>query len=108
MPYTMTYTGYEYDEPETIKREEEEMTDPTEGIRRALVSEINSRKSDRQILEEKYGQVWDTDEVTQDFIVEGFFAPYVVVIRRSDRKRGSLTFQHSPRYYFDFKPDPLR
>lgn len=103
MPYTMTYTGYEYDEPETIKREEEEMTDPTEGIRRALVSEINSRKSDRQILEEKYGQVWDTNEVTRDFEVTGFMAPFVVVKRRSDGQLGTLTFQHSPRYYFGFK-----
>lgn len=79
------------------------MTDETEGIRRVMVAALNAPKSDRQVLEEKYGQVWDTSEVTQDFIVEGFMAPFVVVTRRSDKQRGSLMFQNSPRYYFNFQ-----
>lgn len=42
------------------------MTDETEGIRRAMVGILNERKSDRQVLEERYGQVWDTQELQQD------------------------------------------
>jgi hypothetical protein len=36
--------------------------------------------------------------------VIGFMAPLVVVRRRSDGKKGSLEFQHSPRHYFGFSP----
>lgn len=79
------------------------MTDETEGIRRAMVGILNERKSDRQVLEERYGQVWDTQELQQDFIVEAFYAPLVIVTRRSDRQRGSLMFQDHPRYYFKFQ-----
>lgn len=49
------------------------------------------------------GKVWDTSEVQEAFEVIGFMAPYVRVIRKSDRKEGYLTFQHSPRFYFDFR-----
>ena len=34
----------------------------------------------------------------------GFMAPYVVVRRKSDGQRGSLMFQHDPRFYFSFDP----
>jgi len=47
-------------------------------------------------------QTWTTDELVQDFIVEGFGHGYVVVRRRSDGVRGSLNFTHRPRSYFDF------
>lgn len=57
---------------------------------------------ERNELEAKYGQVWDTKQLQEDYSVEGFGAPYVVVTRDSDGKRGSLTFQASPRFYFDF------
>ena len=77
--------------------------DNTEDIRKIMVSSINAEKSERQILEEKYGQVWDTNELQQDFIVEAFFAPFIIVTRRSDGKRGSLMFQDMPRYYFSFQ-----
>jgi hypothetical protein len=40
--------------------------------------------------------------LTNDFDVQGFMAPFVVVRRKSDNKKGTLTFQHSPRFYFDF------
>jgi hypothetical protein len=42
-------------------------------------------------------------ELQQDFEVLGFMAPFVVVRRKSDGVRGSLTFQHTPRLYFDFQ-----
>lgn len=51
------------------------------------------------------GQTWTTDELTRDFEVLGFMAPFVVVRRRADGARGTLTFRHSPRIYFDWSPD---
>jgi len=56
-------------------------------------------------LESKYGKVWNTQEMTEEFSVIGFGAPYVVVIRKSDDKKGSLEFTHMPRYYFNFVID---
>jgi hypothetical protein len=80
------------------------MSDPTEEIRRDLLVEINADPGSRAALEARYGQVWDTNQLAQDFEVEGFLAPIVVVRRRSDGQRGSLSFQHQPRFYFEFVP----
>lgn len=77
--------------------------DPTEGIRRELVKEINADPGSREALERQYGRVWDTQELGQDFVVRGFCAPFVVVTRNSDGVEGALTFQHWPRLYFDFQ-----
>lgn len=79
--------------------------DETEGTRRELQAAVNSTAEARAETEEKYGQVWDTTELTRDFEVLGFAAPFVVVRRRSDGVKGSLMFQHSPRLYFRFKED---
>lgn len=81
------------------------MNDPTEAIRREQLAAINAEPGSRASLEATYGQVWDTRQLAEDFEVIGFMAPYVVVRRRADGVKGSLTFQHSPRYYFDFQPD---
>ena len=67
------------------------------------LEQINEKKAERLALEKEYGQVWDTKEVTTDFEVISFLAPYVHVKRKSDGKAGSLEFQHSPRYYFNFE-----
>lgn len=56
----------------------------------------------RQEFEQVYGQVWDTKQLTEDFRVESFMAPYAIVERRSDGRRGSLKFNHRPRFYFSF------
>ena len=56
----------------------------------------------REELEAQYGKVWTTDEVQEEFKITSFYAPYCGAIRKSDGKNGSLTFQHSPRFYFDF------
>jgi hypothetical protein len=79
------------------------MNDPTESFRRTAVAAINRVPGCREDLETKYGQVWSTGELTQDFEILGFMAPYVVVRRKSDKVRGTLTFQHGPRFYFDFQ-----
>jgi len=80
------------------------MSDPTESIRRERLVEINAAPGSREALEAQYGQVWDTQQLTEDFQVIGFLAPVVVVRRRADGVKGSLEFQHSPRYYFSFQP----
>jgi hypothetical protein len=79
--------------------------DPTENIRRALVAEINRDPGSREALEDQHGQVWDTGELTEAFSVVSFLAPLVIVTRKSDGTGGTLCFQHSPRFYFDFRPD---
>lgn len=78
------------------------MNDPTETLRRQRLNEINVDPGSRESLELKYGQVWSTDELSNDFQVIGFMAPFVGVLRKSDGLKGSLEFQHSPRLYFNF------
>ena len=77
--------------------------DSTENIRRQMVAEINAEPGSREALEAEHGQVWDTDEMCQDFVTEGFMAPFVVVRRKSDGVKGTLQFQHMPRFYYGFK-----
>jgi hypothetical protein len=43
--------------------------------------------------------------MSEEFTVKGFAAPFVVVMRKSDGVVGSLEFQHSPRFYFNFQED---
>lgn len=50
------------------------------------------------------GRQWTTAEMTAEFDVLGFAAPFVVVRRKSDGARGSLEFTHSPRVYFGWTP----
>ena len=81
------------------------MEDTTQTIRAHRRAEINAVAADREALSATYGQVWDTAELTAEFEVLGFLAPFVVVQRKCDRQRGSLEFQHRPRFYFNFVPD---
>jgi hypothetical protein len=78
------------------------MTDPTETIRRERLAEINIVPGSREDLEAKHGQVWDTEQMRQDFEAIGFMAPLIVVRRKSDGVKGSLEFQNSPRFYFNW------
>ena len=80
------------------------VVDETEGKRREMLREINVEPGSREDLELKYGQVWDTQQLTADFTAEGFMAPYVVATRKSDGVKGSLMFQDSPRFYWGFNP----
>jgi len=81
------------------------MTDETEMERKRRLIEINTESADRDALSRKHGQVWNTAELTTEFEVLGFMAPYVVVRRKQDGCKGSLEFQHSPRLYFNFAAD---
>ena len=80
------------------------MPDATEAARRQRLSEINSQPGTREALEAQHGQVWDTDELSRDFEPIGFLAPFVVVLRKTDGQKGSLEFQHHPRFYFGLRP----
>ena len=80
------------------------MNDETEMARRRRLMEINLVPGSREALEAEHGQVWDTDQLMAEFEVIGFMAPVCVVRRRSDGVKGSVEFQHSPRYYFSFQP----
>jgi hypothetical protein len=80
------------------------MPDETEDIRRQMLVEINAEPGSREYLQAKHGQVWNTSELSDDFDVIGFAAPLCVVSRKSDGQKGSLMFQHNPRFYFSFDP----
>ena len=61
------------------------MSDPTEFARRAMVQDQQaSGPTPRELLEKAYGRVWDTRELTEEFEVIGFLAPFVCVRRKSD------------------------
>ena len=77
--------------------------DATEPLRRQRLAEINFEPGSREALEAEHGQVWDTGELQEEFDVLVFAAPYVIVSRNG--KKGSLEFQHSPRFYFNFQAD---
>ncbi len=81
------------------------MTDPTETTRRLMTRAINSVEGSREYLESKHGQVWTTSELQSEFVVLQFCSPYCVVQRKCDCVRGSVMFQHSPRFYFGFQPE---
>ena len=79
------------------------MNDPTETIRHQRMTELNSNAGNREALESKHGQVWDTSELQKEFEVIGFMAPFVAVRRKEDGVTGSVEFQASPRFYFNFQ-----
>jgi hypothetical protein len=80
----------------------------TADLSRARLVTINSAvesqdaDAERKRLESQYGQVLDTAQLSQDFEVLGFMAPCLVVRRRSDGRKGSLEFQHAPRFHFNY------
>jgi len=79
--------------------------DTTENTRRAMVAEINTDPGSREALEAQYGQVYDTTQLSSAFDVVGFLAPFVAVKRKSDGVKGSMMFQHYPRFYFNFQAE---
>lgn len=81
------------------------MNDSSEAARRQRIAEINQGDTNRIKLEAEYGRVWSTNEMTSEFDAIGFMAPFIVVRRKSDGVKGSLEFSHSPRFYFNFKPE---
>ena len=81
---------------------------PYDDLRKYIATVINGdgAANDRAEAEKRYGVVWDTTELQRDFTVHSFQAPFVVVTRKADGAVGCLTFQHMPRWYFDFVATP--
>lgn len=58
----------------------------------------------REELEQQFDEVLDTQQAQEKYEFISFLAPMAQVRRRSDGKEGWLSFQHRPRFYFDFRP----
>ena len=76
------------------------MKDPTEAFRRNMLETGQPARELEQATER-----WDTDQVREEFEVHSFLAPFVFVTRKKDGVKGTLTFTHSPRWYFNFTPE---
>jgi len=67
--------------------------DPTEEVRRNRLAELSGAvesqnpTTERQRLEARHGQVWDTPELSNDFEVIGFMAHFSAETRER-RRRG--------------------
>ena len=57
----------------------------------------------RKVIEERVGQVWNTDEVTKEFNIEGFLAPLCYGTHRETGVKITLAFTHSPRFYYGLR-----
>lgn len=75
------------------------MNDTTEAARREMIE----TGQPQQDLAAETGKTWTTAEMTAEFEVLGFMAPFVTVRRKSDGALGSLEFTHSPRVYFGWR-----
>jgi hypothetical protein len=89
------------------------MIDTTEPMRRVSVACVNTvvesadEAAERARLEKEYGagQVWNTSQLSERFEVISFLAPFCVVKDRTTGKKGSVMFQHMPRFYFGWQED---
>jgi hypothetical protein len=77
------------------------MSEETDLIRMSMIANGEPAAD----LAENQEQTWDTQAMQRDFEPLGFASPFIVVRRRSDGKKGSLEFTHSPRVYFGWKED---
>ena len=76
------------------------MTDHTESLRREMI-ETNQPFVDLAAADKRY----TTAEMTAEFTVHSFMAPFVIVTRKADGRKGTMEFTHSPRFYFNFAAD---
>ena len=57
----------------------------------------------KQDLIDTYGTVWTTDELTSEFSIDSFMAPFCFGTHKESGRKYSIQFQHSPRFYFNAK-----
>lgn len=74
--------------------------DPTESIRREMLETDQPLSDAAQAVD-----LMTTDEMSAQYTVLAFLAPFVIVRRKADGRNGSLEFTHSPRRYFNWQPD---
>ena len=81
-----------------------EIADHTEEMRRHAMKVMKDEPASFQDLVARFGadNVWTTEQVRKLFEITSFMAPYCTCVRKSDGQVGSLIFQHSPRFYFNF------
>ena len=46
---------------------------------------------------------WTTEEVTRDFEITGFLAPFCTAVDRETETKGTLMFIHRPRIYYSWQ-----
>ena len=80
------------------------MNDETETIRRQQLAEINAQPGSREALEAEHGQVWDTQQLGQDFTVRASWLPTSSSGGKSTGSGGASCSNTSPRLYFGFEP----
>ena len=75
--------------------------------RRHLRDMVNCQKLNYSQLRDRYSitndvkyQIMDKDDLTHNYRVLEFLAPYVLVESKADGDEYLVTFQHAPRYYF--------
>ena len=59
----------------------------------------------RAFLERTHKPVWSNEELLTHFEVSHFDPPFVHVIQKETRTRGTVFFIDKPRLYFDFQPE---
>jgi hypothetical protein len=65
--------------------------------------------AERARLEAKYGgEVLDTKQLQEKYEVIAFLAPFCEVREKKTGVKGSLEFQHMPRFYYNFVPDDIQ
>ena len=77
------------------------MSNDTDDIRKAMI-DTGQPAADLATNQER---TWTTAEMQEEFEALGFAAPFIIVRRRSDGKKGSLEFTHNPRVYFGWVED---
>jgi hypothetical protein len=76
------------------------MIDETETIRRQMLAS-GQPAHDAALAQ----PLLDTEQMSAQYTVLAFMAPFVVVRRKVDGVQGSMEFTHSPRRYFNFVAD---
>lgn len=87
------------------------MTAPAITEDQLLITQLRKRYaglSEQQVrddLRDKYTETWNDAELLQDFEVHQFDGPTVRVIRKTDKRTGTVGFIDEPRVYFAFIED---
>ncbi len=70
----------------------------------AMLEELKEAYPDvYQAIQEDGGECWTTEEVTQEFEILGFLAPFCTAKKRDTGEKGTLTFIHRPRIYYGWR-----
>jgi hypothetical protein len=64
--------------------------------------QIASESVERDVLEQRHGQVWDAAELQEEFEPVIIREPLIIVRRRDNNATGPIQMQAEPRYYFNF------